>query len=59
MLSTLFGLLILIADILAIVRIAQSKASTLEKIIWILIIIIFPIIGLIIWYFVGPGVKKL
>lgn len=54
MLEGLIGLLVLIADIWAIIQIVQSRASTGGKILWILLIIILPIIGFIIWLLAGP-----
>ena len=50
-----FGLLILIADIWAIVKIFQSTASTGAKVIWIVLILLLPVIGLILWLLFGPG----
>ena len=55
--SGIVGLIILIADIYAIVMILQSSAKTVEKLIWGLVIFFLPLIGLIIWYFAGPGKK--
>ena len=51
------GLIILIADIYAIVMILQSPAKGIEKLIWSLVVFLLPLIGLIIWYFAGPGKK--
>ena len=51
------GLIILIADIYAIVMILQSSAKSIEKLIWSLVVFFLPMIGLIIWYFAGPGKK--
>ena len=51
------GLIILIADIYVIVMILQSSAKTVEKLIWALVVFFLPLIGLIIWYFAGPGKK--
>jgi hypothetical protein len=51
------GLIILIADIYAIVMILQSSAKSIEKLIWFLAVLLLPLIGLIIWYFAGPGKK--
>ena len=48
------GLLILIADIWAIVKVIQSGASTGAKVLWILLILILPLIGFIIWLLAGP-----
>lgn len=55
----LFGVLVLIADIFAIVRVFQSRAEDLHKIIWIVVIALLPLIGLVIWYVAGPGDKRL
>jgi Phospholipase_D-nuclease N-terminal len=51
------GLIILIADIYAIVMILQSSAQSIEKLIWSLVVFFLPVIGLVIWYFAGPGKK--
>ena len=56
--SGVFGLLILIADIWAILNIVQSRVSTLNKLIWIVVILLLPILGLIIWWFAGPREKS-
>lgn len=52
--TNIIGLLILIADIYAIIKIAQSSAPTLNKVLWILGVLIFPVVGLIVWYLAGP-----
>ena len=51
------GLIILVADIYAIVMILQSSAESFEKLVWSLVVFFLPLIGLIIWYFAGPGKK--
>jgi len=55
--ENIIGLLILIADIYAIVKVVQSSAPTLNKVIWIVVILVLPIIGLVVWYLMGPGGK--
>ncbi|WP_028580229.1 PLDc N-terminal domain-containing protein [Desulfogranum japonicum] len=50
----IFGLLILIGDIWAIVSTVQSRASTGSKVVWILLILILPLLGLILWFLLGP-----
>ena len=50
----LWGLLVLIADIWAIVNIIQSSASTGKKVLWIVIVAVLPVLGFILWYFMGP-----
>jgi hypothetical protein len=49
-----FGLLLLIANIYAIVKTLQSNASTGSKVLWIVIVILLPVIGLIAWFLFGP-----
>ena len=49
------GVLILVADVYAVLQIAQSSASNLRKAIWIAVVILLPVVGLIAWYLVGPG----
>jgi hypothetical protein len=50
----LFGLLILIADVWAIVNVVQSGATTGKKVLWIVLILLLPILGLILWLLLGP-----
>ena len=51
------GLIVLIADIYALVMIMQSSSQVLEKLLWALVVLLLPLIGLIIWYLAGPGKK--
>ena len=51
----IIGLLILIADVYAIVKIVQSSAPGLNKVLWIVLVLLLPVVGLIIWYLLGPG----
>ncbi|MCU7796334.1 MAG: PLDc N-terminal domain-containing protein [Candidatus Thiodiazotropha sp. (ex Semelilucina semeliformis)] len=53
----IIGLIVLIAVIYAIVMIVQSSAKGIEKLIWSLVVFFLPLIGLVIWYFAGPGKK--
>ena len=55
---SLLGLLILAADIWAIVSVVQSAASTGKKVLWILLILILPVVGLILWFLLGPRGKS-
>jgi hypothetical protein len=50
----LLGLIILIADIWAIINIIKSASSTGTKMLWVLLILVLPVIGLLIWFFMGP-----
>lgn len=50
----LLGLIWLVIVIWAIINVAGSPAGGVAKILWILILLVFPVIGLIIWLFLGP-----
>ncbi|MCB1969493.1 MAG: PLDc_N domain-containing protein [Geminicoccaceae bacterium] len=50
----LLGLIILIADVWAIVNVMGSSASVPGKVLWIVIILVLPVIGLLLWFFAGP-----
>ncbi|NWB91735.1 PLDc N-terminal domain-containing protein [Pseudomonas agarici] len=50
----LVGLIILALDIWAIINVLKSGAENGMKILWILLIILLPVLGLIIWAIAGP-----
>ena len=50
----IFGLLVLIADVWAIVNILQSSADTGAKVVWTVVVLLLPLLGFILWYFLGP-----
>ena len=54
----LIGLLVLIADVWAILNILGSSASLGGKLIWILVILVLPVLGLIIWLLAGPRAAR-
>ena len=49
-----FGFLLLVINIWAIVRIVQSDASTGKKVLWIVLILLLPLLGVILWWLLGP-----
>jgi hypothetical protein len=52
--NSLWGILVLAGDIWAIINIFQSSASNEKKLIWTLVVVLLPVLGLILWYFLGP-----
>ena len=54
----IWGLLILVADVWAVLQIAQSSASNEKKALWIVLVVVLPLLGLILWYFLGPRSGK-
>lgn len=54
LLGSLFGLIILALDIWAIINVLRSSSETGKKVLWVLLIVILPVLGLIIWALMGP-----
>ena len=52
--GSLFGLIVLIADVWAIINVFQSSADTGKKVLWTVLILLLPVLGFILWYFLGP-----
>jgi hypothetical protein len=52
--SGLLGFLILAGDIWAIINIFQSSESNGTKLLWTLLVVLLPLVGLILWFFLGP-----
>ena len=55
---SLWGVLVLIADIWAIVNIMQSGADTAKKVLWTVLVVLLPVLGFIVWFFLGPKTAK-
>lgn len=54
LLNSLAGLVILALDIWAILNVLKSNAEIGMKVLWILLIVLLPVLGLIIWAIAGP-----
>ncbi|WP_432696009.1 PLDc N-terminal domain-containing protein [Marinobacterium sp. YM272] len=55
--SGLFGLIVLVLDVLAIYKTVQSPAATGTKVLWIVVILLLPLLGVILWFVAGPKGK--
>lgn len=51
--NTLIGLAILVADIVAIVDCVKSNKDSGKKILWVLIILLLPVVGMILYFVLG------
>lgn len=54
LLNGLLGLVVLALNIWAVLSIVKSGAETGIKVLWILLIVLLPVVGLIIWALLGP-----
>ncbi len=55
----LWGLIVLVADVWALVNILQSGADTGTKVLWVVLVVFLPVLGFILWYFIGPKTRRL
>ena len=54
----IWGLIHLAIVIYDALQIWGSSVDPAKQILWIAIVAVFPVVGLIIWFFVGPGTPK-
>ncbi|MFZ0695218.1 MAG: PLDc N-terminal domain-containing protein [Alphaproteobacteria bacterium] len=47
------AIIILVLDIFAIFQVLQSSLPPVNKLIWILLILVLPVLGLILWLLLG------
>lgn len=50
----LLGLVILIIDVWAIIKVTQSGAGTGAKVLWVVLILVLPVLGVLLWFLMGP-----
>lgn len=50
----IFGVVVLLLDIWAILNIVSSPTSTLSKVLWTIGIVVLPILGFLAWFLFGP-----
>lgn len=48
------GVILLILDIWAIVSVVGSGATTGKKVLWVVLILVLPLLGFILWLLFGP-----
>ena len=54
----IFGIILLALDIWALLNVIQSSTETPKKVGWIVLIVVLPLLGFIIWAFAGPRTRK-
>jgi len=52
--NSLVALIILVLEIWAIINVVKSSTGSGMKIVWVLLIVLLPVLGLIIWSIAGP-----
>lgn len=49
----LLGLVVLVLDIIAIVDVVKSQVDTGKKALWIILVLVLPVIGMILYFVIG------
>lgn len=57
-LSSILAVLVLILDVVAIVQVMRTRIETGRKIIWSLVIVLLPVVGLIMWFVAAESRAK-
>jgi hypothetical protein len=55
----LIGIVVLVLDIVAIVHIVQSGLEPVKKILWALLVLLLPVVGMVLWFVIGDRKVKL
>jgi len=55
---SLIGRVVLVLDVIALVSLLKSSADSGTKILWALLIILLPVVGMILFFLMGPGRRK-
>jgi len=51
--GTIIGLIILVLDIIALVDVLKSAMDTGRKALWIILILILPVVGMVLYFLIG------
>ena len=50
---SLVGLLVLVLDVIAIADVIQSAVPTERKVLWVVLILVLPVIGMVLYFLIG------
>ncbi|HUK99733.1 MAG TPA: PLD nuclease N-terminal domain-containing protein [Nitrospirota bacterium] len=51
--TTLLGLVVLVLDIIAIIDVLKSSMATGKKVLWIILILVLPFVGMVLYFLIG------
>jgi hypothetical protein len=49
----ILGLVIFVLDIIAIINIIQSGLTPMMKLVWIVVVLALPVVGMALWFLIG------
>jgi len=51
--GTIIGLIILVLDIIALVDVLKSAKDTGNKVLWVILILVLPVVGMVLYFLIG------
>ena len=54
----IIGLLVLVLDIIAIVSVIKSGMDPVMKLLWVLLILLLPVVGMVLYFVLNRGALK-
>jgi len=51
--GALIGIVVLVLDIVALVDVIKSSVETGKKVLWVILILVLPIIGMVLYFLIG------
>ena len=51
--GALIGLVVLVLDIVAIVDAVKSSMDTGKKVLWVILVLVLPVIGMVLYFLIG------
>ena len=54
---SLFGILVLVLDLIAIVGVVLGSGTAGHKVLWTVVILIFPVVGMVLYYAIGRSAR--
>ena len=51
--NAILGLVVLVLDIIAIIDVLKSSMATEKKILWIILILVLPFVGMVLYFLIG------
>lgn len=51
--NTILALVVLVLDIIAIIDVLKSSMATGKKVLWIILILVLPFVGMVLYFLIG------
>jgi hypothetical protein len=51
--KAILGLVVLVLDVIAIIDVLKSSMATEKKVLWIILILVLPFVGMVLYFLIG------